>query len=82
LQYTSRIYSDGASNYQIGAVALLNGGFGIDSVKHNWSVEVWCLNCADRRYYTVMFPATLQTGTEDAYVGLPRTFGMSLRGHF
>ncbi len=40
------------------------------------------MNCADQRYNTLSFPVPLQTGTEGAYVGVPRTFGMSLRGHF
>jgi iron complex outermembrane recepter protein len=82
LQYTTSLYSDVSSNYLIGPVALLNSGFGIESTDHRWSVEAWCMNCADRRYFTVMFPAVFQTGTEDAYVGAPRTFGLTLRGHF
>jgi iron complex outermembrane receptor protein len=82
LQDTSPVYSDVSSNYQIGSVTLLNGGFGIESANRIWSVEAWCLNCADRRYLTVFFPATFQTGTEQAYVGAPRTFGLTVRGHF
>jgi len=82
LQYTSSMYSNVSSNYQIGSVTLLNGGFGIESASRIWSVEAWCLNCADRRYFTVFFPGTFQTGTEEAYVGAPRTFGLTLRGHF
>jgi iron complex outermembrane receptor protein len=76
------MYSNVSSNYQIGSVTLLNGGFGIESASRLWSVEAWCLNCADRRYFTVLFPGTFQTGTEESYVGAPRTFGLTLRGHF
>jgi len=82
LQYTGRVYTDTSSNYQIGSVTLLNAGLGIESVNRNWVVEAWCLNCADRRYYIFTFPVPLQTGTQGAYVGAPRTFGLTLLAHF
>jgi iron complex outermembrane receptor protein len=82
LQHAGRVYTDTSSNYQIGSVTPLNVGLGIESVKRNWSVEAWCLNCADRRYSTVTFSVPLQTGTQGAYVGAPRTFGLTLQGHF
>ena len=82
LQYTGRVYTDTSSTYQIGSVTLLNAGLGIEAVNRKWSIESWCLNCADRRYYIVTFPVPLQTGTENAYVGAPRTFGLTLRAHF
>jgi iron complex outermembrane receptor protein len=82
LQYTGRVYTDTSSYYQIGSVTLLNAGLGIESVNRDWSAEAWCLNCADRRYYIVTFPVPLQTGTQGAYVGAPRTFGLTLRAHF
>jgi iron complex outermembrane receptor protein len=82
VQYTGRVYTDTSSIYQIDSVTLLNAGLGIESVNRNWSVEAWCLNCADRRYYIFTFPVPLQTGTQGAYVGAPRTFGLTLQGHF
>jgi outer membrane receptor protein involved in Fe transport len=82
LQYTGRVYTDTSSYYQIGSVTLLNAGLGIESVNRNWSAEAWCLNCADRRYYIFTFPVPLQIGTQGAYVGAPRTFGLTLRAHF
>jgi iron complex outermembrane receptor protein len=82
LQYAGRVYTDTSSYYQIGSVTLLNAGLGIESVNRDWSAEAWCLNCADRRYYIVTFPVPLQTGTQGAYVGAPRTFGLTLRAHF
>jgi iron complex outermembrane recepter protein len=82
LQYTGSVYTDTSSDYQIGSVTQLNAGLGIESVNRNWSVEAWCLNCADRRYYIFTFPVPLQTGTQGAYVGAPRAFGLTLRAHF
>jgi iron complex outermembrane receptor protein len=85
-QFTSRVYEQAdtqtGTDIDQGAVTLLTAGLGIASLKNGWSVEAWCLNCADRRYETVVFPVPLQTGTYAAYVGAPRTFGVSLRGHF
>jgi iron complex outermembrane receptor protein len=63
-------------------VALLNASLGIASLKHGWTVSAWCQNCTDQRYYTISFPVPLQTGTEGAYVGRPRMYGLSLTGHF
>jgi iron complex outermembrane receptor protein len=81
-QFKSRINIDVADGYGQSSVALLNASLGIESVERSWSVNAWCMNCADQRYNTVLFPVPLQTGTEGAYVGSPRTFGLSLRGHF
>jgi outer membrane receptor protein involved in Fe transport len=65
-----------------GSVTLLNASLGIASIGRSWSFDAWCMNCADQRYYTVTFAVPLQTGTYGAYVGAPRTFGLSLSGHF
>jgi iron complex outermembrane receptor protein len=81
-QFKTRINIDLADGYGQGSVALLNTSLGVASVERTWSVNVWCMNCADQRYNTITFPVPLQSGTEGAYVGAPRTFGMSLRGRF
>jgi iron complex outermembrane recepter protein len=81
-QFKSRINLDTAEGSQQSSVALLNASVGIASVGRGWSVNAWCMNCADQRYNTVSFPVPLQAGTVGAYVGPPRTFGVSLRGHF
>jgi iron complex outermembrane receptor protein len=81
-QFKTRINIDTADGTQQSSVALLNASLGIASVGRSWSVNAWCMNCADQHYFTVSFPVPLQTGTEGAYVGPPRTFGLSLRGHF
>jgi iron complex outermembrane receptor protein len=81
-QFKTRINIDVADGYGQSSVALLNASLGIASIERTWNVNVWCMNCADQRYNTVLFPVPLQTGTEGAYVGAPRTFGLSLRGRF
>ena len=87
VQFTGRVYLESRDNGQHSdidqsSVTLLNADLGIASIGRSWSLDAWCLNCADQRYYTVTFPVPLQTGTYGAYVGAPRTFGLTLSGHF
>jgi iron complex outermembrane recepter protein len=45
-------------------------------------LEAWAQNLTDEEYYQVVFDATLQTGTLNAYLGAPRTYGLTLRMTF
>lgn len=81
-QFTTRVGLDTADGTQQSSVALLNASVGLASPLKTWGVTAWCMNCTDQRYFTLSFPVPLQTGTEGAYVGAPRTFGLSLTGHF
>jgi iron complex outermembrane recepter protein len=85
VQFTSRVYLQSTArqiDIDQSSVTLLNATLGIASIGRSWSVDAWCMNCADQRYYTVTFAVPLQTGTYGAYVGAPRTFGLTLSGHF
>jgi outer membrane receptor protein involved in Fe transport len=87
VQFTGRVYLESRDNAQQSdidqsSVTLLNADLGIASMGGGWSLDAWCLNCADQRYYTVAFAVPLQTGTYGAYVGAPRTVGFTLSGHF
>lgn len=85
VQFTSRVYLQSTAqqtDIDQGSVTLLNGSLGIASIGRSWRLDAWCMNCADQRYYTVTFAVPLQTGTYGAYVGAPRTFGLTLSGHF
>ncbi len=44
-----------------------------------WDVELWSQNLTDAEYYQVAFDAPLQTGTWNAFLGAPRTYGVTLR---
>ncbi len=57
---------------------LANGSVGIEAAS-GWSVELWARNLLDETYSQVAFGAPFQTGTTGAFLGAPRTVGVSLR---
>ena len=64
------------------ALTLVNARFGIGSRNDFWTVEAWAQNLTDADYYQVVFDATLQTGTYDANLGAPRSYGLTMRFTF
>jgi outer membrane receptor protein involved in Fe transport len=79
---TAQRRSESLQNTPVAVTAITGDALAAQHIDDIWSAEAWCLNCADRRYYIVTFPVPLQTGTQGAYVGAPRTFGLTLRAHF
>ncbi|HEX4674632.1 MAG TPA: TonB-dependent receptor [Steroidobacteraceae bacterium] len=65
-----------------GAYGLLNARIGIGAPNDRWAVELWSANLADKRYYQVAFDAPFQYQQIDAFLGAPRTFGLTLRTKF
>jgi len=64
------------------ALTLVNARLGIGAQDGKWTLEAWAQNLTDEEYYQVIFDATLQTGTFDAYLGAPLTYGLTLRMSF
>jgi len=62
------------------AYGILNARIGLGAPDGKWVVELWGANLADKGYFQVAFPAPFQVGQTDAFVGEPRTFGITLRG--
>jgi outer membrane receptor protein involved in Fe transport len=62
--------------------ALVNARFGIGSNDKRWMLEFWGQNLTDETYTQVGFDAPLQTGSWNAFLGAPRTYGMTLRLHY
>ena len=62
------------------AYTVVNARFGIGASNRRWSVEAWALNLTDEDYMQVGFDAPLQTGSWNAFLGAPRTYGMTLAG--
>jgi outer membrane receptor protein involved in Fe transport len=58
---------------------LLNGRIGIGPEDKKWQFEIWGQNLTDERYYQVAFDAVFQTGSYDAFLGMPRTYGATVR---
>ena len=61
------------------AYSLYNGRLAIGAPDGNWSLELWGQNLTDETYYQVAFAAPFQSGTYDAFLGQPRTAGLTLR---
>jgi len=61
---------------------LVNARLGIGPANNRWSVEVWSQNLFDQHYRQVTFDAPLQSGTFNAFLGQPRTYGVTLRASY
>jgi iron complex outermembrane recepter protein len=64
------------------ALTLLNARTGIGTADDRWMIEVWAQNLTDEEYYQVVFDAPLQTGSFNAFLGAPRTYGVTTRFKF
>ncbi len=62
------------------AYTLLNARLVVGAVSKRWQVELWGNNLTDRTYKQVGYDAPLQTGSINAFLGAPRTYGLTLRG--
>jgi len=86
-----------AEKYQ-GAFTVVNARVGIRGRNNAWSVELWGQNVFDEDYLQVAFDAPIQGSDTErgvirgfypratqlfgAFLGEPRTFGLTLRAHF
>jgi outer membrane receptor protein involved in Fe transport len=61
------------------AFTLVNARVGLTSADKRWAVEAFAQNLFDDVYYQVGFNAVLQSGSYDAFLGQPRTYGVALR---
>jgi iron complex outermembrane receptor protein len=65
-----------------GAYGLLNARLGVGAPDGKWAVEIWGNNLADKLFYQVAFDAPFQYDQIDAFLGDPRTFGITFRIKF
>lgn len=63
-------------------MTLWNGRVGFGAEDGRWTVEVWAQNLTDEDYYQVVVDQPLQSGTYAAFLGAPRTWGVTLRSQF
>jgi iron complex outermembrane recepter protein len=78
------------------AMTLVNARVGFGAADERWMVEAWAQNLTDEEYYQVAFDATLQgssanppaglpqvpSSTVAAFLGAPRTYGLTARFKF
>jgi len=75
-------------------LTVLNGRIAFGTRDERWSLELWGQNLTDQDYYQVVFDAPLQNVTNatpgglpttdalNAFLGAPRTYGVTLRAKF
>ncbi len=61
------------------AYTVASARIGIGRQDKRWAVELWAQNLTDEEYIQVGFDAPLQTGSWNAFLGAPRTYGVTLR---
>jgi len=64
------------------AMTVVNARTGFGAEDERWMIEAWAMNLTDEDYYQVVFDAPLQTGSYDAFLGAPRTYGLTARFKF
>lgn len=64
------------------AFALVTARVGVGPQDGSWSLEAWAQNLFDEEYTQVAYDAAFQPGYTLAFLGAPRTFGVTLRGRF
>ena len=60
------------------AYTLVGARLSIGDIAKHWSVEFWGENLTNRTYMQAAFYPALQTGSVDAFLGAPRTYGVTL----
>jgi len=58
---------------------LVNARFVLGRRDGRWDVELWGQNLTNAEYMQVAFDAPLQTGSWNAFLGAPRTYGVTMR---
>ena len=66
---------------------MVNGRISVGDLARNWSVELWARNLMDKEYSQVeLDPPPIQgtggNGRIGAFVGEPRTWGLTARKNF
>jgi outer membrane receptor protein involved in Fe transport len=65
-----------------GEYSLVNARIGVGSQDNRWSVEAFAANLFDKDYMQIAISTPLQSGSYNAFLGAPRTYGVTLRAGF
>ncbi len=64
------------------AYTVVNARLGIGAADRTWLIELWSQNVTDEEYIQVGFDAPLQTGSWNAFLAAPQTYGATFRMQF
>ncbi|HWU74937.1 MAG TPA: TonB-dependent receptor [Rhodanobacter sp.] len=59
------------------AFTVIDARFSIGARNKRWSLELWGKNLTNKTYTQVAFDAPIQTGSINAFLGAPRTYGIT-----
>lgn len=80
--YTSQVFTNPVNDLTQKGYALVNANLGLKSLSAGWQIEGFVQNLFDKDYVTSHFNTPLQGDDRNAYLGAPRTYGITLRGSF
>lgn len=82
-RYSSEFFTGGFDPNRIqSSFTTVNARFSLRSEAGDWAVDLWARNLFDTEYYRRVIPATFQAGSYSAFLGDPRTYGITLRRDF
>jgi len=82
-RYASEFFTGGFDPNRVQkAFTTANARFSLRSANGGWAVDLWGRNIFDQDYYRRIIPATFQAGSYSAFLGDPRTYGITLRHNF
>lgn len=58
---------------------VANGRISLGTTDERLALELWSQNMLNQKYYQVAYDAPFQSGSYDAFLGQPRTYGATLR---
>lgn len=82
VQYVSSVFTNPSNDLKQGGFALLNANLGVKSIGAGWQLEAWVQNLTNKNYITAHFNTPLQGTDRNAYLGEPRTYGVTARMRF
>ena len=84
LSYTGEHYvgAEMPEETAAGAYLLTDFAIGLQTPDKRWEFSLWCTNCTDQNYRTVLFSPALQPGSYSAYLGAPRQYGVAVKAGF
>lgn len=82
-RYSSEFFTGGFDPNRIqDSFSVSNARFSIRGANEAWAVDFWSRNLFDTDYYRRVIPATFQAGSYSAFLGDPRTYGVTVRHNF
>ncbi|KRB82366.1 TonB-dependent receptor [Sphingomonas sp. Root710] len=80
-RYTASQYINTAALNVQGRVGLVNANLGV-KIGQRYTIEGWVQNLTKKTYFDSVVETPLQAGTQEAFVGAPRTFGVRVHATF